>query len=295
VAKRTGISADTLRIWERRYGFPKPGRRPGGSRVYSSAEVEKLELVTRALDAGFRAGEVVPLPNADIERLIDAAGPANASVPDEPGTAEDSLHRVVEALMADDVSTVRSTLRSAALALGPRRFVTSLAHPLAVRVGALWENGEIEVRHEHLASACLTTQLRMLFGAFDDDGGRKPVVVLATLPGEPHVLPLDMVAVYLAARHASPHLLGPDTPPEQIAAAARGLRADAVGISVSPVADRRSVSAHVRKLARELPERTALWIGGAGAPNVARDLPRVVRFASWEDVDAALSGRRAGG
>jgi methylmalonyl-CoA mutase cobalamin-binding subunit len=133
----------------------------------------------------------------------------------------------------------------------------------------------------------------VLFGAFDDDGGRKPVVVLATLPGEPHVLPLDMVAVYLAARHASPHLLGPDTPPAQIAAAARALRADAVGISISPAAERRTVSLHVRKLTRLLPDKTALWLGGGGAVGMAQDLPRVVHFASWSDLDTVLGAVRA--
>lgn len=49
VSNRTGIPADTLRIWERRYGFPKPERTPGGSRVYTDEDVARLQLVNRAL------------------------------------------------------------------------------------------------------------------------------------------------------------------------------------------------------------------------------------------------------
>src|SRR5690606_17590983 len=62
VVNRTGIPADTLRMWERRYGFPKPSRRAGGSRLYTEEDVVRLKLVSQALAAGFRPGEVVPLP-----------------------------------------------------------------------------------------------------------------------------------------------------------------------------------------------------------------------------------------
>lgn len=39
-----GISPNTLRSWERRYGFPKPHRSAGGHRQYSLGEVEALRL-----------------------------------------------------------------------------------------------------------------------------------------------------------------------------------------------------------------------------------------------------------
>jgi DNA-binding transcriptional MerR regulator len=39
-----GVSPNTLRSWERRYGFPKPHRSAGGHRQYSLAEIEALRL-----------------------------------------------------------------------------------------------------------------------------------------------------------------------------------------------------------------------------------------------------------
>ena len=52
VAKRTGLGMDTLRAWERRYGFPKPERRPGSNRrIYSPAAVERLASLLVALRA----------------------------------------------------------------------------------------------------------------------------------------------------------------------------------------------------------------------------------------------------
>jgi DNA-binding transcriptional MerR regulator len=39
-----GVSPNTLRSWERRYGFPRPQRTQGGHRQYALAEVEALRM-----------------------------------------------------------------------------------------------------------------------------------------------------------------------------------------------------------------------------------------------------------
>ena len=301
VSNRTGIAADTLRMWERRYGFPRPARRPGGSRVYSEDDVARLHLVARAVNAGFRPSEVVSLPSADLTKLVEAsvadtsprgnAGAVARKVAGQPAGPAPSLDAVIDALRGDDIAGVRSLLRAASVSLGPRAFVTDLAHPLAVRVGELWAAGALEVRHEHLASACLTSQLHLLLGALDD-GERSPSVLLATLPGEPHLLGLDMIAVYLAANLAAPHVLGGDTPTAQIVAAATAFDVDAVGISISPAAERRGAARAVKVLAETLPPRTELWLGGAGAPGVAAGAPSARITSTWSEVDTALTGLR---
>ena len=39
-----GVSPNTLRSWEHRYGFPRPQRSPGGHRQYALGEVESLRI-----------------------------------------------------------------------------------------------------------------------------------------------------------------------------------------------------------------------------------------------------------
>ncbi len=309
VSARTGILVDTLRVWERRYGFPKPSRRKGGSRVYAEHDIARLQAVASALTLGFRPGDVIPLPREDVEALVlatrrDAAN-ANATRalrPPAPRASEarpsserserhDMVDVVVQKLLGDDVVGLRAQLRSCARMLGPRRFVVELAHPLAVRVGELWAAGMLDVRHEHLASATLSTQLRLLLAAFEDSE-QAPVVVLTTLPGEPHTLGLEMISVYLAARAASPRLLGPDTPPDQIAAAARAMGADAVGIAVSPVADAVETAEHGRRLFALLPSRCELWVGGGGASKVTLQGERIRHVGTWQDLDDAIEAAR---
>src|SRR5436190_2709687 len=65
VAARSGIPAGTLRMWEERYGFPKPQRLPSGHRRFTSDQIEQVRAVVAARDAG------LSLPAA-IERVAGA-------------------------------------------------------------------------------------------------------------------------------------------------------------------------------------------------------------------------------
>jgi len=323
VASRTGIPVDTLRIWERRYGFPKPARRPGGGRLYSSQDVARLILLARARDAGYRPGDLIPLPDHDVIKLVEeadakretAAPPPLVPSPESSATVDD----IVEMVRLDDVAGARAALRALAITLGPTRFVVDIAHPLAVRVGQAWEKGEIDVRHEHLASALLSMQLRLMLATFEDDhvtqgSDRPPIIVLTTLPGEAHALGLEMVALYLASHHRLvPRMLGADTPPSEIVEAARGLHADVIGISVSTAHDASVTKRYVDELrlaldpngeensardrgmgAKPPSDRTPikLWMGGAGAPFVAEPSDQVTLTTSWKAIDDAVAALR---
>ena len=61
VTRRTGLSADLLRAWERRYEVVKPSRSEGGRRLYSDADIERLRLLYRATLAGRSIGQVAEL------------------------------------------------------------------------------------------------------------------------------------------------------------------------------------------------------------------------------------------
>ena len=61
VVEKTGIHAVTLRAWERRYGLIKPQRTPKGHRVYTMADVEKIQEITTWLDKGVSISRVLSL------------------------------------------------------------------------------------------------------------------------------------------------------------------------------------------------------------------------------------------
>ena len=206
-ARLTGMELDTLRMWERRYGFPRPQRASGGSRLYSEADVEALNLIRRALEHGYRPGEVVGKSREELTKLVLVTSQPHV----RPTSAAPTIASLLAALGRDDVATLRAELRQAAVALGPKSFLVDVAHPIATRVGDLWADGKLDVRHEHMLSECLSAQLGVLLSAYEDRAGA-PRVLLTTLPNERHGLGLEMVALYLAVSQVTPVLLGVDTP-----------------------------------------------------------------------------------
>ncbi|MCP2936712.1 MerR family transcriptional regulator, partial [Salmonella enterica subsp. enterica serovar Typhimurium] len=68
----TGLLKDTLRVWERRYGFPKPIRDEAGERLYSLEDVGKLRLIRRLMDQGWRPGKLLAASAAELQLIIEA-------------------------------------------------------------------------------------------------------------------------------------------------------------------------------------------------------------------------------
>jgi methanogenic corrinoid protein MtbC1 len=284
-SRLTAIELGTLRVWERRYGFPRPDRTSGGARMYSQADVEALKLIRRALELGYRPGDVVGKSSEELGQLIIVASQAPSRIA-QPAPTVDALLR---ALGKDDVATLRAGLQRAAAELGPRSFVVQVAQPLSVRVGELWSQGALEVRHEHLLTECLSAQLTLL-SASQQLPSQAPRVLLATLPNERHGLGLEMIEVYLGTCRVATLSLGVDAPPEQIVDAARGLDVDAVGLLVTLASDLKASAKQLRWMVAELPRKVAIWIGGGGAPELDPVHEAVRVIVSWSDLDAAVAG-----
>lgn len=283
VASRlTGLSADTLRMWERRYGFPRPRRNDSKIRVYSKEDVERLTLIARAQKAGYRAGEVIGKSYDELKALL-----VDTLAVERPIAEPTSLESLLEALRRDDADRLRAELRRAVATLGPRQFITDVAGPLVQRVGEEWAARRLEVRHEHLLSETLSTQLRLLLSAYEGTT-EPPIVLLSTLPDEQHGLGLEMAALYCALSGATPRLLGVDTPVDQLLEAARALRADVIGLSISPASDLRTASAHLQLLLDGLPAEVELWLGGARSLGLELSHPRLRRVPSWTALDREL-------
>jgi methanogenic corrinoid protein MtbC1 len=271
----TGIPVDTIRTWERRYGFPVAERKPSGHRVYPLATVPRLRRIAQAIAGGHRAAQVVAAPEGAIEALLAALprgaaeqAPAPRSRVPAAVRAPADLADLFEAVRAFDTERLKRSLQADWARLGPLEFLEHRAAPLLATVGNAWAKGALDIRHEHFASACLGDFLRAVRMPLDDRA-TGPIAALATLPGEPHGLGLQMSATVFALAGWRALLLGVDTPVAQIAALAR--EAPIAVVALSCVQPRpRSAAAAVLALRRRLPRPIALILGGAGAPSGAR-------------------------
>jgi hypothetical protein len=151
VERDTVLSKDTVRVWERRYGFPTPQRDALGERNYPFGQVERLRTIKRLLAAGHRPGRVVPMAPEDLERLAATMG-VSALPRDSLAAvqAAPDLGAFLEALARNDVDGLRRLLARALARVGLGHFVLDVVAPLNVRVGEAWVQGRLEVFQEHV-------------------------------------------------------------------------------------------------------------------------------------------------
>jgi MerR family transcriptional regulator, light-induced transcriptional regulator len=286
LTRLTGLSADVLRVWERRYGFPRPTRDESGARLYQATEVERLGLLQRALQRGHRVSNVIGCSSTELRGLleqkrIDFDSLANEHV---------AVRRILEALCSDDDQRMVWELRYAALNLGARDFVRDIAAVLARVVGDTWQEGRLQVRHEHLLSDALTTQLRVIWST-QVGFSKSERVLLATLPGEWHALGIEMVGTYLAALGVTPRSMGPNTPPEEIAAAALALKVDAIAISVSSASVPAAARVHLSALTEHVAGACPILVGGALAAQV-RPSTGTTLIPDWDALETWVRAHR---
>jgi DNA-binding transcriptional MerR regulator/methylmalonyl-CoA mutase cobalamin-binding subunit len=280
VERELGIGKDTLRVWERRYGFPHPRRDANGERRYPPDQVARLRLVRRLLDQGLRPHQVLSLP---ADALEDGSRPGTAG---EAGNHNDAelLHLVRQ----HDAQALQHALRTLLLRDGLERFVLDTAAPLIESIGRWWELGEIEVFEEHLATEQLHRVLREAVSQVITSGG-KPRVVITTLPNEPHTLGLLLAESVMRLDGADCTPLGGQTPASQILAAVQASRADIVALSFSLFFGQGPMREGIAGLRAALPPNVELWCGGAGVARLKKAPAGVQVLAGLADIRPQLT------
>ena len=291
VERETGIGKDTLRVWERRYGFPAPGRDALGERLYPSEQVERLRLVRRLLDSGHRPGKVVGLPYEALLALVPdpaTATPAAPSPVADGSTGPDVFTRMAW-LRSHDVDTLRRSLAQAAAQLGLSRFVTEVVVPMNALVGDAWLRGDLQIFEEHLYTEAVTAVLRHGIHTLPAGAPNRPRVLLTTFPKEPHGLGLLMVETMLALQGCTCLSLGPQTPMDDIVRAAVAQRSDAVALSFTSSLNTNYVLAGLNALRAQLPAAVEIWVGGQCPALYRRTLPGITPLPSFESLSAHLA------
>ncbi|MFC4932029.1 MerR family transcriptional regulator [Massilia sp. GCM10023247] len=286
VERQTGIRQATLRMWEKRYGFPQPLRDRHGDRVYPLSQVERLQAARRLLDQGVRPSKI--FSDASTPGPSDAPAPAAS-----PDAGAGPYQAILDMLRQYRLGELHGHFHYRLLDLGLRRFVIEFLAPLSNAVGAAWGRGELPTRCEHLYSQLATSILHARQAEVRAASRRGPRVLLATLTGETHVIGILMVEAVLATLEVECIQLGSEVPPLEVAAAARETGADIVALSFSSYFPRKSVVRMVTALRAALPPEAMLWVGGDGVPDAALLGAGVQVFRTLAAIEPALLAWRA--
>lgn len=271
--RRTGLSADALRAWERRYGAVEPDRTEGGQRLYSDDDIERLTLMHRLTETGRPISQIATMGADQLRGLVAEEELIRPAPISEAPTAEvDQLRGLamqgVERLDGDEVETV---LRRAVMVLGAPQTIERVIGPFLRDLGDRWHRGEITPAHEHLGSAVARRVLTWLQSS-QQPLRNAPVIVVTTPAGHRHELGALIAAAVAGGEGWRVVYLGADLPADAIAAAARQARARIVALSMVTTGDSTAIRRELADLRAALPSDTTVVVGGLGAEGLAADL-----------------------
>src|SRR6185436_346793 len=176
LSRRSGVSTDLLRAWERRYGLLEPLRTAAGYRLYSSEDEARVRAMQAHLAQGVSAAEAA--------RLARAAAPAPAA----NGTPGDLAGELWSALDAFDDAGAQAAFDRLVAAFSTEAVAATAILPYLRALGERWRDGDASVAQEHFASALLRGRLLALARGWDRGAG--PHALLACVPGDQHDLGL---------------------------------------------------------------------------------------------------------
>lgn len=274
VCHRTGLTAHTIRVWERRYGLVCCQRTNSNRRLYSDDEIERLRLLKSLTDCGHRISQLSKL---DLESLfalqrkdccassdIESTAPPPPLLKRQHETPNQCVDRCLEALMLLDATTMTELLEQSLLRYGARTTFIHIIGPFVQHVGDAWRRGELRIIHEHLTTNVVRDFLALSSRCYPNQSDA-PEIVIATPINQHHEVGALLATAASRDLGWRPTYLGPNLSAEEIAAAVEVRKARAVALSTVFPGDDPQVPNEITRLRQMLPTDTILVLGGRAA------------------------------
>jgi DNA-binding transcriptional MerR regulator len=276
LGRRVGVSPELLRAWERRYGLMEPARSAGGFRLYSDADVARVQRMQNYLQQGRSAAEAA-------RAAIEETSAPETVVTTNLGETAAELQRALENF---DEQAAGAILDSSLSTFGTETVLAQIVMPVLRALGERWAAGELTIAQEHFATNVLRDRLLGLARGWGHGNG--PIALLACPSGERHDLPLVLFGISLRAAGWRIVLLGADTPTSTIEQATESIAPAAVILATTLPEPMLAVEAEVAALAAHV--RVAIG-GRAADPALAERVGAVLLDGDPASAAATLADR----
>ena len=234
VLKETGIAADTLRAWERRYGLPMPQRSAGGHRLYSQRDIEIIKWLMTRQEEGLSISRAVDLWKEQIASGTDPLAslePTASTMSIEyqsPDTSLDSLRAHWMEACLNFSETYAEQVLNQAFSLFPVEAVClDLLQKAMSEIGERWYENRLSVQQEHFASALARRKLDSLLNACPVPT-RRQTVLAGCPPEEWHTFTPLLLSLLLRRRGLNVIYLGANVPADQFSNTVKNVKANLV-------------------------------------------------------------------
>jgi methanogenic corrinoid protein MtbC1 len=284
---RTGINAETIRAWERRYGAIQPVRTEGGTRKFSEEDVTRLLCLKALRERGFGLQALAQLPTSELVSM-SRAGQESAPRPQpvQPPLAPEH-HAYLQAIERLDAPAALEQLKGMTEGVGNLRLILQVTTPIMWEVGRRWSEGTLGVAHEHLVSAQLK---QILMGRLEQIPAPEgaPRLMFTTPAGQLHEFGILAGSVLAKEAGFDVLYLGPNMPSEDIIWSVAQSQTDVLVLSIVRQMDEEQMQ-QMERLVDTVSVRVPVWIGCPPAHPLITRLPKATFISSIEDFQAAAA------
>jgi len=228
VSDRLGVTASTLRTWERRYGVGPSFRTQGGHRRYTDRDIDRVELMRRLVGRGVSAQDAARVARTlDREELSLALTDESSRKPVQLSTED-----LVDALMAAVVTGNLERLSELSAGLMRRGRLADtwrdVLAPVLVRMSLESSADSLPVEAENAATAVIISELRGLVVSERLPETGSTGVLIARNVTESDAVPLLALEAALSQAGVVTRTVGPETDIRSVAALVGRVRPDAL-------------------------------------------------------------------
>jgi DNA-binding transcriptional MerR regulator/methylmalonyl-CoA mutase cobalamin-binding subunit len=237
VLQETGIAADTLRAWERRYGLPLPQRTAGGHRLYSQYDIETIKWLIARQAEGLSISRAVDLWNEQLTSGTDPLAGVSASTLTSTSampavfTSNSNLDSLraqwIAACLVFNEASAEQILNQAFSIFPVESVCIEVLQKGMVEIGTLWYHNNASIQQEHFASNLSMRRLDALLSA-SPAPSRPQTILVGCPPGEWHTFTPLLLSLFLRRRGLNVIYLGANVPSEQFAETITTVKADLI-------------------------------------------------------------------
>lgn len=216
--KLSGIQAHTIRIWEKRYHLVTPKRTNTNIRVYSDEDLKRLLNVAVLNHNGLKISKIAKLSDAEMKSQI-------MLLTADTSNSDNQIESLVVAMVELNETKFESILKTQIDQLGIEDVFIKIIHPFLVKIGVLWQTGNIHPAQEHFVSNIIKKKLFVAIDALElKTTGPKFIMFLPE--GEYHEIGLLFYTYLLKKNGYYPIYLGQSVPFEDLVSANNSYNAD---------------------------------------------------------------------
>jgi MerR family transcriptional regulator, light-induced transcriptional regulator len=279
--KLSGIQAHTIRIWEKRYRLVTPQRTTTNIRVYSDEDLKRLLNVSVLNHNGLKISKVAKLTDGEMkERIIELAS--------DTSKIDSQIDSLVVSMVELREDKFEAILARQIEQLGIEEVFVKIIHPFLVKIGVLWQTGNIHPAQEHFVSSIIKKKLCVAIDAipYKADGAK---FIMFLPEGEYHEIGLLFYTYLIKIGGFNPIYLGQSVPFDDLKSVQEAYSAGYFFTSFITTLQDYSLSEYILGLSKTFKKQKVFVLGSIIQKMEIKKAPNIIKVKSPEHFKELLT------